>query len=69
MEMGLNKGDLLYLSQPGETESFKYAGLELRDEIERRKQEKIQQREQAQKKPKDGAPKGGVPTGIKKTQG
>ncbi len=69
VEMGVNKGDLLYLSQPGETESFKYTGLELLDEIERRKQEKLKQREQAQKKPKDGAPKGGVPTGIKKTRG
>ncbi len=60
VEMGLKKGDLLYLSQPGDPESFKYKGLELMDEINLRKEEKQNQMEQKPKKvpgPAEGAEK------------
>ncbi len=66
VEMGLNRGDLLYLSMPENLESFKYAGLELMEEILRRKAEVEQRRLDQQKKmnepqqPQDfrGAPPG-----------
>jgi multidrug resistance efflux pump len=48
VEMGLKKGELLYLSQPEDPESFKYTGLELMDEINLRKEEKLKQRTQEQ---------------------
>lgn len=57
VEMGLQKGDLLYLSQPGDPASFKYKGLELLDEINLRKQEKLNKRKQEQKQP-EGPGKG-----------
>jgi HlyD family secretion protein len=50
VEMGLNKGDKLYLSMPEEPDAFKYAGLELVKEIERRKAEEEQQRKEQQEK-------------------
>jgi len=48
VEMGLKKDELLYLSQPSDPESFKYTGLELLDEINQRKQEKLNKRTQDQ---------------------
>ncbi len=39
VEMGVKRGDLLYLSIPEDAESFKYTGLALMDEINRRKAE------------------------------
>jgi hypothetical protein len=42
--MGLKKGERLYLSMPENAESFKYYGLELMEEIKRRKAEEEQRR-------------------------
>ena len=50
VEMGLAKGDKLYLSMPANIESFKYAGIELMEEIQRRKAEDEQRRLDQQKK-------------------
>ena len=44
VDMGLKKGERLYLSNPDNPENFKYAGLDLMKEIERRKTEQEQQR-------------------------
>ena len=68
VEMGLEKGQKLYLSQPSNTESFEYAGLELLEEINRRKEEAIRQREKDQK-PKTPKGPSGPPSGIKRSQG
>jgi multidrug resistance efflux pump len=46
VDMGLNKGDKLYLSMPENSESYKYTGLELREEIDRRKEEEEQMRQE-----------------------
>lgn len=50
VEMGLKKGERLYLSLPENTESFKYDGLELVEEIKRRKAEDEKQRLEMQEK-------------------
>ena len=50
VDMGLKKGDKLYLSNPENPENFKYAGLELMEEIERRKAEEEQKRKEMQEK-------------------
>jgi len=50
VEMGLKKGDKLYLSMPSNQESFNYAGLELIAEIQRRKAEQEQQRQEMMEK-------------------
>ena len=50
VDMGLNKGDRLYLSMPETPESFKYAGLELMEEIQRRKAEEEQRRQEMMEK-------------------
>ena len=50
VEMGLNKGEKLYLSLPEDPESFKYEGLALMEEIKRRKEEEIRRREQDQER-------------------
>jgi multidrug resistance efflux pump len=71
VDMGLNKGDKLYLSMPGEPESFKYAGLDLMKEIQRRNAEEEQRRQEMMEKmnqPKQprnfqGPPPGGAPGG------
>ncbi len=52
VEMGLNKGDRLYLSIPSDTESMAYTGLELIEEIEKRKAEEQRKREEAQERMK-----------------
>ena len=44
VDMGVNKGERLYLSMPENPESFKYDGLELVEEIMRRKAEEEQRR-------------------------
>lgn len=44
VEMGLNKGDKLYLSIPENADNFAYTGLELQEEIEKRKAEEEQLR-------------------------
>ncbi|MCD4710833.1 MAG: efflux RND transporter periplasmic adaptor subunit [Bacteroidales bacterium] len=67
VEMGLHRGNKLYLSMPDKPESFKYTGLELVKEIERKKAEEEQKRlDQLEKmnqpqKPRDfqGPPQGG----------
>lgn len=53
VEMGLKKGEKLYLSLPEDPESFKYTGLELIKEIERRKAEEQRMREEAQERMKN----------------
>lgn len=52
VELGLNKGDRLYLSIPSDTESMAYTGLELIEEIEKRKAEEQKRREEAQERMK-----------------
>jgi multidrug resistance efflux pump len=48
VDMGLKKNDRIYLSMPGEPESFPYAGLDLMQEIQRRKAEEEKQRQEMQ---------------------
>jgi len=50
VDMGLKKGEKLYLSNPENTENFKYAGLDLMKEIERRKAEEEQKRKEMQER-------------------
>jgi hypothetical protein len=50
VDMGLKKGDKLYLSNPENPENFKYAGLDLMKEIKRRKAEEEQKRKEMQEK-------------------
>ena len=57
VEMGLNKGERLYLSMPENADNFKYAGMELMEEIKRRKAEEEQRRleqQQKQQRPRRG---------------
>jgi len=71
VDMGLKKGEKLYLSNPGNPESFKYAGLELMKGIERRKAEEEQKRKEmmermnAPRQPRNFQvpPEGGAPGG------
>jgi HlyD family secretion protein len=46
VDMGLEKGEKLYLSMPAHVENFNYSGLELRAEIDRRKAEEQRKREE-----------------------
>jgi len=48
VDMGLKEGERLYLSMPENPESFKYAGLELMEEIKRRKAEEDERRREMQ---------------------
>ncbi len=48
VEMGLNRGEKLYLSLPAKPESFDYAGLALLDEIKKRKEDEKQRIEEQQ---------------------
>jgi HlyD family secretion protein len=48
VEQGLKKGERLYLSMPADEETFKYAGLELMEEINRRKAEEQHKQENLQ---------------------
>jgi len=50
VDMGLKKGDKLYLSNPANPENFQYAGLDLMEEIERRKAEEEQLRKEMQER-------------------
>jgi multidrug resistance efflux pump len=50
VDMGLKRGERLYLSLPENTESFKYVGLELVEEIKRRKAEEEKLRLEMQEK-------------------
>ena len=52
VEMGLNEGDRLYLSVPSNPESMAYTGLDLMEEIERRKAEEQRKRDEAQERMK-----------------
>ncbi len=52
VEMGLEKGDRLYLSIPSNTESMQYTGLALIEEIEKRKAEEQKRREESQERMK-----------------
>jgi HlyD family secretion protein len=64
VEMGLVKGDKLYLSLPENPESFEYEGLALMEEIKRRKEEEQKRREEEQEHMKNqqkGPQQYGVP--------
>jgi len=50
VEMGLKKGQNLYLSLPEDPESFKYTGLALIEEIKKRKEEEQRMREEQQER-------------------
>jgi len=50
VDMGLKKGDLLYLSMPDEPETFPYTGLDLMAEIQKRKAEEEKQRQEMQER-------------------
>jgi len=50
VDMGLQKGERLYLSMPEEPETFAYSGLELMEEIQRRKAEEEKQRKEMQER-------------------
>jgi HlyD family secretion protein len=50
VDMGLNKGDRLYLSMPANPENFTYAGLELMAEIQARKAEEERLRQEMQER-------------------
>ena len=50
VDMGLKKGQKLYLSMPDIPDNFKYTGLDLMEEIQRRKAEEEQQRLEQQEK-------------------
>ncbi len=50
VEMGVKKSDKLYLSLPANAENFKYTGLELMEEINRKKAEEEQRRREMQEK-------------------
>jgi multidrug resistance efflux pump len=68
VDMGLKKGERLYLSNPDNPERFKYAGLDLMKEIERRKAEEEQKRKEMMERmnqPRNfqGLPQGGAPGG------
>ncbi len=52
VEMGLEKGDRLYLSIPSDPESMQYTGLALIEEIQKRKAEEQKMREEAQERMK-----------------
>ena len=52
VEMGLARGDRLYLSLPGDADSFEYTGLELVEEIKRRKAEEQRQQEKMRQEKK-----------------
>ncbi len=75
VEMGLKKGEKLYLSQPDDPDSFEYRGLELIQEIKKRKAEEEKKREEDRermrnhrKRPQNfrGRPRGGQ---MKKPRG
>ncbi len=77
VEMGLKKGETLYLSLPEDPESFEYAGLALIDEIKQRKEDERRRREEQQMEMQDkpegpprfqGPPPGGQPSGSKKVK-
>jgi multidrug resistance efflux pump len=72
VEMGLNRGDKLYLSVPSDPETFAYTGLNLIEEINKRKaeeEERLQQqrdqqqriREQQQQRQRPGQRPNGTP--------
>jgi HlyD family secretion protein len=71
VDMGLKKGEKLYLSNPENPDNFKYAGLDLVKEIERRKAEEEQKRKEMMermnqpKQPRDfqGPRQGGAQSG------
>ncbi len=50
VDMGLKKGEKLYLSNPENPDNFKYAGLDLMKEIQRRKAEEEQLRKEMQER-------------------
>jgi len=52
VEMGLEKGDRLYLSVPSDPETMEYTGLALIEEIEKRKADEQREREEAQERMK-----------------
>ena len=50
VDMGLKKGEKLYLSNPDNPDRFQYAGLELMEEIQRRKAEEERLRKEMQER-------------------
>ncbi|MDX2432048.1 MAG: efflux RND transporter periplasmic adaptor subunit, partial [Bacteroides sp.] len=68
VELGLEKGQRLYLSQPSNVESFEYDGLELMVEINKRKEETRKQREKEQQPKKPKGPPAGQQGQINRSQ-
>lgn len=72
VDMGLKKADKLYLSMPDTPEAFAYTGLELMEEIQRRKAEEerlrleMQEQMNRPRSPRNfqGRPQGGRPEGL-----
>jgi hypothetical protein len=52
VEMGLARGDRLYLSLPDDADSFEYTGLELMEEIKRRRAEEQRRQEEMRQEKK-----------------
>jgi len=73
VDMGLKKGQKLYLSMPENPDNFKYAGLKLMEEIKRRKAEEEQKRLEMQeemnrpKRPGNFRMPGGASGGTSRT--
>ncbi len=53
VEMGLNKGEKIFLSIPEDPDSFKYSGLALMDEIKKRKADEEKRLQKEQERLKD----------------
>jgi HlyD family secretion protein len=67
VDMGLKKGEKLYLSMPDQPENFEYTGLELMAEIQRRKAVEEQKRQEMQERmnqPRQGREFQGFPQGA-----
>lgn len=60
VEKGLAEGEPLYLSLPRETDSFKYTGLELMDEIEQRLEQEQEEEVEEQPGKRKGRPQRGM---------
>jgi len=67
VEQGLEEGDKLYLSQPENEESFKFAGLELMDVIRQKEKEKEKEEEKMKEPPRQfDRPGGQRPEGMQR---
>lgn len=68
VEKGLKKGAKLYLSHPQDVGSFKYVGLELMEEINKRKEEELKQRDKEQE-PQPMMQPSGMPGPAERSRG